>query len=513
MNRPPAPLDRPPGPVRSPFSLPFSVRHSSFARVLLCSLPVAGCRADVLLGGLDDAGLDGSLGDSPPSIVGSDSTSICVTGQCTCTVDNQCIQDCGAQPQTSISGTVYDPAGNNPLYRIAVYIPENLPLPDLPGPPANLVSCPQCPDYYAKPVVAGDLTDAKGQFHFGHVPVGDHVPLVIQVGKWRHLTSISTKACQDNPIADKSLRLPSAGGANDTLPQFAISTGGADSMECLLKRVGVAETEYTSGSGGSGHIHIFQGGGSGSTAGPAMAGGSPQSSVALWPSGMELRKYDVIILSCEGDETAGINPIALGDYADIGGRVFASHFHYAWFTAGNSPFFNDNLAAWQTGTQDLGNIDALIQTGFVAGMEMHDWLKNVGALTNDELPIIQARYNAQVSPANSNSTSWIVADPNTIVPDAGSAAGATQYFSFDTPVGLSAEKQCGRIVYSDLHVGAASNDYGSTATAGHTSGGIVPSGCASGPLSPQEEALEFMLFDLAACFTPPNLLETNDWPK
>jgi hypothetical protein len=83
-----------------------------------------------------------------------------------------------------------------------------------------------------------------------------------------------------------------------------------------------------------------------------------------------------------------------------------------------------------------------------------------------------------------------------------SAAGATEYLSFNTPVdaGLDdagAPAYCGRVVYSDLHVGAASGDYD-----GQGAGGIVPTGCANNPLSPQEKALEFMLFDLSSCVTP-----------
>jgi hypothetical protein len=33
-------------------------------------------------------------------------------------------------------------------------------------------------------------------------------------------------------------------------------------------------------------------------------------------------------------------------------------------------------------------------------------------------------------------------------------------------------------------------------------GGITPDGCASHPLTAQEKALEFMIFDLSSCLTP-----------
>ncbi|HEY0467878.1 MAG TPA: hypothetical protein VGC79_26945, partial [Polyangiaceae bacterium] len=111
-------------------------------------------------------------------------------------------------------------------------------------------------------------------------------------------------------------------------------------------------------------------------------------------------------------------------------------------------------------------------------------------------------------------------------------------------VGATGDKVCGRVVYSALHVSggpgqsvsgvAADADYpvgaggatgagGAAGTAGgggrpgfpggpgippgggiggQAKAGIVPSGCAKHPLTPQEAALEFMFFDLSSCLVP-----------
>ena len=130
---------------------------------------------------------------------------------------------------------------------------------------------------------------------------------------------------------------------------------------------------------------------------------------------------------------------------------------------------------------------------------MQQWLTNVRALTNGELHIVQARHNAVVTAANTPSTPWIVTDMSARPPN------ETEYFSFDTPFGTAATEQCGRVVYSDLHVGGASMDYGTNDMSQRIPpGSIVPSGCANNALSPQEKALEFMLFDLSGCITPPD---------
>src|SRR5262249_2460515 len=55
------------------------------------------------------------------------------------------------------------------------------------------------------------------------------------------------------------------------------------------------------------------------------------------------------------------------------------------------------------------------------------------------------------------------------------------HFTFNTPVGVPAASQCGRVVYSDFHVSAS-------ALSGLSN---FPGSCNTGTLSNQEKALEF----------------------
>jgi hypothetical protein len=402
----------------------------------------------------------------------------------------QCQQHTCASGSTTITGKVYDPAGKNPLYNVAVYVPN-----ETPGSLTLGASCAQCDTLYTGKPVVTSLSDAGGNFKIENAPDGDNIPLVVQIGKWRKQTTVPHVAqCTETKVSDK-LTLPRNHKEGD-IPSIAISTGAADTLECLLRRIGVDASEYTPGATGDGRVHIFQGskgmgnrGGAGDA--PNTSPAAPMSPSGLWPTTAELMKYDIVLLSCEGQETSNMQQAALHDYADKGGRVFASHFHYAWFNSG--PYASENLATWTPGSNSMGNIGGTIVTTFPKGMALQQWLTNTNALVNGELPIQEARHNADVASANFVSQPWILAD------DAAMPPKATQYFSFNTPTTAAQTPDdpgyCGRVVFSDLHVGAASHDDASMP---------VPTGCSNVDLSPQEKALEFMLFDLSACVIPDN---------
>jgi hypothetical protein len=459
----------------------------------------------------------------------------CTTGNCGCSPSNT----------TTISGVVYDPAGKNPLYNISVYVLDpSSPLPSLDSVPVGCGCAQLLP---TKVRAIGAPTDATGHFQIPCAPSGT-VSLVLQTGKWRRqYDNVNVTANQDNVVPN--LRLP-ANSSEGSLPNIAISTGGSDSFECLPLRLGVSASEYVAGSDPGGHIHIYTG-----LRGATPAQGAVESYKTLWDSQEHLNEHDVVVLSCEGAETTGGNPGVrvnataqqyLMNYANGGGRVFASHFQYAWFNTGPFATGANNLATWTTGQQNLDDmqsypaeINTTLSAGapFPEGSALLQWLGVVGALSNNQLPVWFVRNNVKAL-LQPPSAEWIHLSSSSAM-----AASAPQYFSADMPVGAAASAVCGRVVYSDLHVTGGPNtnapnvpvDYppaaggagaGGASGAGAAGaaarggagggfgfppgppvftlpqGGTVPSGCAMHPLTPQEAALEFMFFDLSSCLVP-----------
>jgi hypothetical protein len=255
----------------------------------------------------------------------------------------QCDVACSGGKTTTVTGKVYDPAMKNALYNVAVYVPA-VPLVALPkGVPTGTDAC-SCGALFQSGAITNTTTAVDGSFTLKNVPVGAQVPLVLQIGKWRRFMKIKVTACEDNAQSDKSLHLPStvpAGDIDDNIPDIAVSTGIADTLECLMLRVGLPKSEYVAGTSSGGHVHIFSGGVPGTTPNKAnpiglqeynAMKGAPPSSSSLWSSQAQLMPFDILLLSCEGAETDSANPPALESYLNAGGRAFASHFHYAWFS-------------------------------------------------------------------------------------------------------------------------------------------------------------------------------------
>jgi hypothetical protein len=447
----------------------------------------AACTFNPGPAGSKQNGIGGGGSQPPPPVSGV--TKPCeglACQQSTCKM-GACVQPaCPAGSPTTLSGKVYDPAGKVPLYNVDVYIP-NAALADYKDGPA----CDTCGNRLSGNPIVKATTDAAGNFKLGDgsadVPTGANIPLVMQVGKWRRQVTIANvAACADNPLtADPNLtRLPRT-QAEGHIPKIALTTGGADALECLLRKIGIDDSEFTP-EAGAGRVNFFAGVG-GTNAYDATHGGATFTSVEPWWNDLaNLSKYDMILHSCEGTENPKNKTMAareaLKQYADMGGRVFASHWHNYWFEHGPAPW--PGIANFDHQADLPIPFTATIDTTFAKGTALADWLVNVGGSTTRGQLVIQGAQHT-INTVNSGRR-WIYSD----------TPQSVQYLDSTTPMGQPAA--CGRVVLSDIHVSTG----GATATedaSGPTK--PYPTGCVTTDLSPQEKTLEFMIFDLSSCIT------------
>jgi hypothetical protein len=407
---------------------------------------------------------------------------VCIGGQTcggagmpgVCGTPNTCVNLClkqvtCANPNvtTTVTGTVFAPNGVDPLLNALVYVP-NAPV----QPFAAGVACETCGAKASGSPLVSAVSGVDGKFTLKNVPVGQNIPVVIQLGRWRRQITIpNVVACTPNALPAAQTRLPKNKTEGD-IPLIAFATGSLDALECIFRQIGVDDSEFTNGSG-NGRIHIYTGSGS---AGANIAGSGTEFD--LTNNLGTLKKYDMVFFPCQGSEyqkssTQLSNMIA---YANAGGRIFTTHYSYVWLN--NNPPFS-SAATWAPGGFPSNDQTGTIDTSFPKGQALAQWLVNVGASTTlGQIPLTELREDTSgvVAPTQT----WMtVPDPTTF----------PVHFTFNTPVGTPAAQQCGRVLFDDFHV--------------FSSGfGTFPTECPGGALTPQQKLLEFMIFDLGSCVTP-----------
>ncbi|HYQ44706.1 MAG TPA: carboxypeptidase-like regulatory domain-containing protein [Polyangiaceae bacterium] len=463
-------------------------------------LPVAFSCALALLVAAACSGLAVSLGDQPAAASGGPGLASGGTTDAEAGSPGGLMPDpdpnavCPDGKKTSVSGTVYDPAGQWPLYNAVVYVPRvNGELPAFrPG-----VACEKCTEPVPARAVA--LSGPDGKFVLEDVPAGN-VDLVVQVGKWRRKQTISVVPCQDNPLTDENLtRLPRTRLEGD-IPKIALSTGHSDALECLLRKIGIDDSEFTTDAGG-GRVSMFvgcqgdDGGNFGANEFAERLGGQPfPSTNQLFDSG-SLSQYDMVIFSCEGHKCDTIqtpeNVAQLVDFANRGGRVFLDHNHYNWLNHADAPI--ERAAQFSSSPNDIQSplSTRINTTKFPKGEAFAQWLLNVNASSTLGVLDIYAAKTSVQSLSSNRAQPWIYRDDD---------PKGDFYFTISTPVAVNDDdpppEACGRVVFTDLHVsksgGGDAMDFSDQETP-------FPDGCTSSVLTPQEKALEFMLFDLSSC--------------
>jgi hypothetical protein len=392
---------------------------------------------------------------------------------------------------TTLSGTVFapghvgdppfpKPGSADPLPNVLVYVPNAPVQPFTPG-----VSCDTCNSTVSGSPLVSAITDVHGNFTLPNMPVGANIPLVMQLGRWRRqITIANVPACTTTVLSAAQTRLPRNKGEGD-IPLMAFSTGSVDALECVLRKIGVDDAEFTLPTylGGTGRVQIYTGLGSG---GATINGDFMPTEDQLWGNQAWIDPYDRVFFPCQGAQfdQAATDQQTVINFANAGGRIFATHYSYVCFY-NDVPF--SGTAHWNVNQMPFPND----QTGFVnqtfpKGLLLAQWLQYVGASTTQgqiPLQVLRDDVNGVIAP----SQEWMtIQNPQ-----------VTMHYTLDTPVGAPAANQCGRVLYDDFHVEDTEN-------ANPPVDGSVkfPNECAAGPMTPQEKLLEFMIFDLSPCVTP-----------
>jgi hypothetical protein len=411
--------------------------------------------------------------------------------------------NCPNGGQTTIIGTVYDPAGRNPLPGVVVYVPED---------PATLQRIPSGTSGCSCQANIGDyvtaaLTDAQGHFTLRGVPTGNNVPLVIQAGKWqRVITVLKVADCRTTELPTSGTgqaRLP-RNHLEGSLPQMAVLTGGCDNVACFLRSVGVDASEF-SAPGAGGRVDVYKGlgaTGTGAALSNGVAGDCTTPACPLWSSKATLERYDRVFLGCEcnsHDETKlASSLLAMHDWLAEGGRVFATHSQATWFS--RAPSDVQSIAAWASGPASGAVGPFAVDTSFAAGRQFAAWLATVGAADADGgVPLNPADVSTSVTTVAASTSAWI-RDVGTASDggDAGGQAGDVKLLSASLKVAIGdsgeAPLPCGKVVFTDIHPGGG-QALQATGSDGSGSPAPVPAACDGAPLTPGEEALEYFLFN------------------
>ena len=387
---------------------------------------------------------------------------------------------CESGKTTSISGIVRTPAkiSPDPLYNAVVYLPGATVEPFKPG-----VSCERCGNVSGEPVAA-TLSASDGTFKIDDAPAGHDIALVVQMGRWRRQVTLpEVVACQDNPLPEDLTRFPRNRSEGD-IPRLALVTSPYDPEECILRKLGIDDAEFTLPSE-EGRVNLFTGQG-------ALGSASAPTGSELWGDAQVLASYDMVLLPCAStpeDVYPGDQPDQLGsaaargalaDYANAGGRVFTTDLSFSWILSDGAPFANvANWVARPARDDFYDTLDSSIDTSFPKGQALADWLHGINATPTLGQITLHETFLRSLS-VNPPTQRWLYSE----------TPQSLQSFTFNTPIDTPAEAQCGRAAYSSFHIaGATSSDSVPT----------FPEECDAAPLTPQERVLEFMLFDLASC--------------
>jgi hypothetical protein len=385
------------------------------------------------------------------------------------------------------------------------------------------------------------------------------------------VTGTGSDATGPIPIQNGVLTMPKNKSEGD-IPFTAVVTGDADAMECVLWKMGIDAAEFTN-PGGTGRINLVQGSGHGpgpladrstvcacggvgpacttanagctktgggastcqceNLGGGAVIDGNTPSEMVLFQGENDaggndaggndagaqhpVSNYDMTILSCQSWPWGPANQPSLNhyqelvNYANNGGRLFASHFSDVYLTTGGAQNAFDGTAHWTQSTVPPNSAakDTFVDTNPADNPKaaaFAAWLANPPSAisptpawmmspANDPTVVID-QVKSDTTGVVAPTQQWMFISPQD---DGNSANFVPLFFSFNTPIKAANDAQCGRGLFSDFHV--TPNDMAGDGLNG-THGLVFPAECGSRTMTAQEKVLEFMIFDLGSCVAP-----------
>jgi len=452
------------------------------------------------------------------------------------------VADCSAAAtDTTVTGTVLAPNGTMPLPNALVYVPNGATAsPYGVQPFVDGVANGACECNISGTPLVSTTSGVDGSFTLTGVPVGKDIPLVIQLGRWRRLITISqVSTCSVNPLPRTQTSLPSRqnmGSSVDSIPLMALATGAVDAMECVLRKMGIEDTQF-SNPWDNGRIRFYRDNGAHCDSVGSCTHTTPSISELTSLQG-NVDQYDAVIFPCKGaaHDVAAADKNRVLDaatstsaYVNKGGRAFFTHFSYGWLY-NQQPSIN---LPWRS-TTDVQAVDnpsgtthhdgvalAEVDTSFARGQTFATWLglNAVNALSSvspPEIGVSESRWdlNDLATWDNSGPAQRWAYYPNMTQKDPDGSTynqRAMMHVTFDTPWAYPPAQQCGRVLYSDFHVTNAAIASqpciaaGTTSTASpQTSACNFPDECNT-DFSAQEKTLAYFMFDMTSCVRPPAL--------
>lgn len=375
---------------------------------------------------------------------------------------------CNSGKGAVITGRVLSPSGELPVAGAAVYVASTT-LDELP----DGVGCWRCSSALTGTPIALGVTDAAGRFEIDNAPVGDSIQLVVQTGKWQRKLKLPVVDCQDNPAPEAETRLPRK-QSEGHLPAIALVSGAEDTLECLLRKLGVDDSEFTASPSG-GRVRLFAG--KGGMARLADGGDALPPVTSLWSTPEQISNFDLVLLGSEADQNAAAKPrealATVHDYAALGGRVLVQRSQNYFLSASSADV--SQLLTFVTAAQLPDPSTLKVDEGSARGRALADSLQATERQSvRGELTLKDGR----------RSVTGVAAPGLKLL--YGDAPSSVQAFSLDLPV-AGVEPSCGRITATELSTAAADKiaDF--------------PNGCSSKGLNAQERALAYLIFDLGAC--------------